>query len=350
MLNSLLRRIGLLLGLCVFVALTPGCGDSAAPTSAAYVGTQSPGDVWDWTLGSTTFSATNKVTGYTYSGSKSSLASGFLKLVVTMTTDPGLTPPATAYAVEFPNTALLVQPAGTGPRVIVAASAGTCPTTAGRYNWVTMPKATWTSADEGYGTADTTISAGVFNFNVQSFTLANATVASYSQPNWTCANGTFTNASSSFAFALAPSGIFVGDEGTAQGGMIGVNAPAANVDLAAVIAQNYRGFQFSTDTTTVASVTEPIGGEPGTGANAGKIVGFCYTDVETGTRCPSAMDGIISLTAQPSPGLVTGTIDSGGGGSRPITFVISQVGGRYVVFGVTVTGSGKPYNFMVIQQ
>lgn len=325
---------------------------AATPTSYSYLGTQSPGDVWTWTLGSTTFSAKNVTKSYTYSGTKSTLTSGFFKLVVTATTDPGVTVPATAYAVEFPNTALLVQPAGTAPRVVVAASAGACPTAADTYNWVTMPRVGWNQAsDEAYGTAASSIASGTFTFNIQPNLLNTTAMTPYSQSGWTCSNGSFTNSGSTFAFGITPSGIFVGDEGAGAGGMIGVNAPTTNVNLADVMSKTYRGFQFSTDTTSVANVTEPIGGEPATGANAGKMLGFSYGgdgNVETNTRCTTC-DGIIDLTTQASPGLVTGTITSGGG-TRNATFVISQVGGKYVMFGVTVTGSGAPYNFLVIEQ
>lgn len=323
-----------------------------SPVSYTYLGTQSPGDVWSWTSTATTFAADNLTRNYTYAGTKTALANGFLKLVVTSTTDPGVTVPATAYAVEFPDTALLVQPAGAAPRVVVAASAGACPTAADTYNWVTMPRLGWNPAsDEAYGTAASAISSGSFTFNIQPNLLDTTAMTPYSQSGWTCSNGSFTNSGSTFAFGITPSGIFIGDEGTNAGGMIGVNAPAANVNLADVMSKTYRGFQFSTDTTTVANVTEPIGGEPATGADTGKMLGFSYGgdgNVETDTRC-STCDGIIDLTTQSSPGLVTGTITSGGG-TNNATFVISQVSGKYVMFGVTTTGSGAPYNFLVIEQ
>ncbi len=348
--------------LLLAVSLIAGCklwssssgSSTTTPTSYSYLGTQSPGDVWSWTLTADSFSAKNVTKNYTYSGSKSTLASGFFKLVVTATTDPGVTPPATAYAVEFPNTALLVQPAGTAPRVVVAASAGACPTAADTYNWVTMPRLSWNSAsDEAYGTAASTINSGSFTFNIQPNLLSGtALTPSYSQSGWTCSNGSFAKSGATFAFGITPSGIFIGDEGAGAGGMIGVNAPATAVDLTAVKSKTYRGFQFSTDTTTVANVTEPIGGEPATGVNAGKMLGFSYGapdgNVETNTRC-SSCNGFIDFTGQPSPGLVTGTITSGGG-VRNATFVISQVGGKYVIFGVTVTGSATPYNFLVVEQ
>jgi len=350
---ALLLAVSLVAG-CKIGGSSGGSSSSAvtAPASYSYLGTQSPGDVWNWNMTASTFTATNVTKNYTYSGTKSTLASGFYKLVVTATTDPGVTVPATAYAVEFPNTALLVEPAGTAPRVVVGASAGACPTAADTYNWVTMPRLGWSSAsDEAYGTATSTLSGATFTFDMQPNMLNGSAMAPYSQSGWTCSNGNFTNASYSYAFGVTPSGIFVSDEGTNAGGMIGVNAPATTVNLADVMSKTYRGFQFSTDTTTVANVTEPIGGEPGTGANSGKMSGFSYGgdgNVETNTRCTTC-DAVIDLATQSSPGLVTGTITSGGG-TINATFVISQINGKYVMFGVTTTGSGAPYNFLVIQQ
>lgn len=352
-------RSGLLLGMllsllaaCKIGGSSSGSNGSSASGSYSYLGTQSPGDVWRWTMTASGFSATNVTKNYNYSGTKSSLASGFYKLVVTSTTDPGVTAPATAYAVEFPSTALLVQPAGASPKVIVAASSGACPTAADTYNWVTMPRVGWNQAsDEAYGTAASSLGGGTFTFNIQPMLLNGTALTPYSQTGWSCSNGSFTNSSSTFAFDITPSGIFIGDEGTNAGGMIGVNAPASAINLADVMSKTYRGFQFSKDTTAVANVTEPIGGEPGTGTNAGKLSGFSYGgdgNVETNTRC-STCDAVINLTTQSSPGLVTGTITSAGGTSNA-TFVISQVSGKYVVFGVTTTGSLAPYNFLVVQQ
>ena len=56
--------------------------DSSSDTSNSYTATQSPGDVWSWTLTSSTFTATNDTTGFTYSGGKETLANLFLKLTV----------------------------------------------------------------------------------------------------------------------------------------------------------------------------------------------------------------------------------------------------------------------------
>src|SRR5579864_7172487 len=89
------------------------------PTNAAisYFGTQSPGDSWSWTItknsaGSGTFSAVNNTSGKTYSGNVVTLSNKFLELTITTTTDSNVTvggASATAYALEFPNTAVIVR-------------------------------------------------------------------------------------------------------------------------------------------------------------------------------------------------------------------------------------------------
>lgn len=64
-----------LFGFCILTfgsaALVVGCGQQAAVTTPhgtiTYLGTQSPGDVWSWTIGETTFIATNETATAWYS-------------------------------------------------------------------------------------------------------------------------------------------------------------------------------------------------------------------------------------------------------------------------------------------
>lgn len=160
-----------------FIAILLGCGGgggdvTTTATSRSYLGTQSPGDVWSWAIttdagGSGSFSATNATTTYTYSGTVSTLPSKFLKLAITATTDPAITPlPAYAYAFEIPNTAVIVKPAGNHARVIIAAAQGTSPTANGSYNWLTIPTTGWNADNSvAYGVTSTTLTGSTFDFS-----------------------------------------------------------------------------------------------------------------------------------------------------------------------------------------
>jgi len=176
---------------------------TVAPSSTAnYVGTQSPGDFWSWTIDSVagTFSATNNTKSFNYSGTVSALAGnpGISKLSVTSTTETGLTPPQSAYMIEVVNTALLVAnapiyttPSGTQQSIkppIFATAQGSCPSTGVNVNWIAMPSANWcstagdpnplvnggagcTSGDNAFGTAAISVSGSTYGMTVTSYRL-----------------------------------------------------------------------------------------------------------------------------------------------------------------------------------
>ena len=73
------------------------------------MGTQGPGDVWDWSISNGKFDATNETTGFTYSGTESMLPTGFMKLTVQATSDPivacslGSNPPGPTVDFNYVN-------------------------------------------------------------------------------------------------------------------------------------------------------------------------------------------------------------------------------------------------------
>lgn len=358
------KRFLLLIAMLSAITLTAcggggGDGGGSTPstqgTTRTYYGSQVPGDVWTWTIGASTFNATNYTNGYYYSGSKETLASGFLKLTIpdaASTTDPGIiTFPAVAYALEFPNTVLLVKPAGGSDNLIAAVALGACPTTTENYNWVEIPRSGWNAANDGaYGTAtftppgaSYTITGNKYYLNGIYMVALNATA--------TCAGGQFTITSGGRGTgAITPSRAFVADDGVNNGGGFGMIAPASNVDLAAVASKNYRGIVFKKR--GPVDETEPVGARPGTGVDAGKLIGYCYTDVEVNIECPSTDNAILDLTtaAQAIPGIVNVQITDTEG-VHDAVMMINIVNGKYMLFGIsTNTTSAEPYNFMLIEQ
>ena len=65
------RTLLLILGLCALAACGGGSStpaDPPGPTTYVYKGTQSPGDVWTYTIVGSTFTARNETLGHDYRG------------------------------------------------------------------------------------------------------------------------------------------------------------------------------------------------------------------------------------------------------------------------------------------
>src|SRR5215469_5152472 len=98
-----------------------------------YVGAQSPGDVWLFTLDDTNdlFSATNQTTNLTYSGTTRLLLNGFLKTTIVNSNDPNLPVGSTGYAVEAPGIAAMLALGGGTDKPVALVAQSPCPTLAG---------------------------------------------------------------------------------------------------------------------------------------------------------------------------------------------------------------------------
>lgn len=363
-----LKFYGVSLLSILFAALVTACGGSDSVDSvgggggggSTYLGTQSPGDVWTWTLNDdSSFSATNSTLSHTYSGTYSTLsASGFLKLSVTATSDPGViatpTTPVIAYAFEVPGTALIVKPAGTDSDVIVATAQGACPTVDTTYNWTVMPLAGWDSGiNEAYGITNTTVTGANFDFIHELFQLDGTSISTTPDLGYTCLNGKITKTGSDVVVGLTPSGFLIGDNGPNVGGFMGMAAPAADVDIspAGFAGREFRGVLFrngsSGDDTTL------IWARPNTGSGNAQLEGGAYVndDLETGTE---AREVTVTFGTQTSPGVVNAVLTPVDGTTPAENFkvVINVINGKYFAFGIsTVEGnSNQPYNMLFMEQ
>jgi len=343
--------LGALVAVAILSACGGGGGSSPGPTSRSYIGTQSPGDVWTWTLGSGTFSGENTTLGHTYSGTSTLLPSGYTRLDITASTDPELTVlPAVAYALEVPGDILLLKPA-TGD-LVAAVARGGCPAPGLSYLGIIIPSNSWdVRYDKAYQKITSAPGAGgTFDFSGNNYFLdGTEKLPAMSATGFPCVDGAFYEPGTSAVIGVTPSGAMVGDFGPGAGGAFGIVQPAANVDIATVASQNYRGMLFK----RIGGVdtTEPVGAEPGSGADAGRLMAFCFTDVETGARCTASSNGIAHLdsAAQPTPGLLrlqfTDPL-----GTHETVVMVNQIAGRYVLYGISVNGTNEPYNFILIQQ
>jgi len=358
--------------MAISLATCSGGGGSTtfSPTAFSYFGTQSPGDAWSWTItrnsnGSGTFSAVNNTTGKHYSGDVVTLSNKFLQLTVTATDDSGAVG-GIAYAIEFPNTALIVKPAGSNSAPVIAAAQGTCPPQGKSYNWIKIPNGTWNSAsDAAFGTADTSGSENSFAFSLTSYLLDGSLINPVKDllsgtlnkvvevSDFSCNNGVISSTVAGMPeFGVTPSGVLIGDQGS-DGGIIGMLQPPANIGSAAILQQGreFRGFVFMTHPPEGQTMTEPIWAHS-LGDNL--ITAGQYTNFVNGTEdsCPGGDScASLSLDSEVAPGEFSGTLTDIHAGSHPFTLMINQIDGKYMVFGFSYNDiPDNPYLFLVMEQ
>lgn len=125
-------------------------------------------------------------------------------------------------------------------------------------------------------------------------------------------------------------------------GFIGMKAPAAAVNTADILApgREFRGVLFRnaetphTETIWANVIAGPI------------FQGGNYTDVEAGTTVQNVT---IDLGTQVSDGVYSGTITDPSG-PQSTYFMVNQIGGKYMVFGIAAHTSTQPFNFMLIEK
>jgi len=345
---------GLIFTLSTILIVCSDSGVNDNSSTRTYIGTQTPGDVWSWELttsgGSGTFTAVNETLGYEYSGTVSTLPNRFLELIVTSSTEPGFTAPAEAYALEYPDTVLLVKPAGSGSDVIACVALGTCPTEDATYNWVDLLEEDWdVTTDEAYGVTTSSVSGSDFTFTHTKYDLYGTELGSpVTETGFSCSGGEITRAGDDLVIAITPSGVFVGDNGPGEGGIVGMQAPASNIDLSDVLlsGREYRGITFE-DGSSSSDPTKPIWARPD---GSGNLIGGEYEDpFEDGIE--KTDHATITFGSQASAGVVTATLtDSGSSTSKPMVFMINRIRSKYFIYGASLGGDGHGANFLAIEQ
>ena len=342
-----------------------GGGGGGGITGATYYGTQSGGDMWKWIITSTTegrFYGHNFTATFELSGTYEVLPSLFRKAYINYVKKESMGPNVgdTAYFLEFPNTMLMVKPAGNSNSdkvIICAASATSAPANGTICNLITIPWAGWLATSAAYGTVEV-ISGDTYTFEVVQQNLKGHVIAesSSAQSGFHFSNGMFSKPGDDMKIFITPSGVFAGDAGPGRGGFAGASAEAgiatAQNAKDAVEGRIFRGVMFNYDPAENTGETQAIGA---TGEVGGIIHGSDFTglDIETSAE-PDYLSHMATLefTDAISPGMVRGTLDTGSDVNN-FVLVVAHVGDtqKLAVIGITTQeGSGRPQNFIVIEQ
>ncbi|HEY8090058.1 MAG TPA: hypothetical protein VIF09_19485 [Polyangiaceae bacterium] len=377
----------------------------AGPTVASYLGTQPPGDVWSWTLdhGAGTFSAEDQTTGYTYSGTLSQVTgpgivgNGFTRLGITATTDPSASgwQKQEAFAVEFPGVALLVSPPGppapldAGPdngyysRLIVAAALGACPSAGATFNTMVIPTTGWAGQSfylspgqsitgPGYGTVTLATSGGGYTIGgstsqvTLSYTdggdwlILDAGVTSIAASTYGCDGGTLTSATSGTpTVGLTPAGVLIEDMGGHDPSVAGVlGVVQTDVPSLPALQGEFLGFIFAWQS-GAQPYTIAVSCTPGTSADAGNETCQPYDSLDPVTPSTFGTDAAVQFPVYfDTTSTTTGVFDNHitnfnanpGLYSQNVS-MITQIGGKSVLVGITGSGSMPSLqDMMLIQQ
>jgi len=337
----------LLIGVGLFFS---ACGNSSGNPAAlhgtySYFGTQSPGDVWNWTLGEGTIVATNETLGFYYSGTFSALASGFLKGVIAATNDPTVPANGSFYMLELPNSMLIVKPGGNSDRMIVCAARTVLPPTAGQYNWIKVPGLGWDNGT-AFGTADVTVSSGSIDIAMNKYDIAGSLRETTNEAGFTFVDGKISREGSALQVFMTPSGLFFGDNGPGSGGFFGTYTGPLRVPTP--YARNYRGVIFSYDSQTRLGVTKAIGVGPHP-TRQETFQGWSYSDVDANTVDPSSYVAI-TLEASGIPRVWNGIMIDEQGQAKEFKMIYNYIGGKYVMLGITAMTNTRPENFVIVEQ
>ncbi len=291
------------------------------------------------------------------------LPNGDVKILVTSSSEGQTAVGDIVYAREVPGVALVFfstntasPPAGgyvaSGADWGIGTELTPCPTAAASYQvavasiegpqYQVSPNFNTAGAFQS-GTATISLSGGSASlaFSGESYLIGGGPAAQESQTgnNGPCSGGIFAATSSSGQLAYDTQGVFVGantDANQATGvtnGFAGFTVPSGStIDISALTSGTYDGFLgYYNVVPTVVKGGSAINVSPA-GSNT---MNWCvYTNFEAGTvGTGSSNCATATFSSQPQPGIILGSIVSGGD-TLPAVFAVSQISGKYVIFGV----------------
>lgn len=300
-----MRRLGLFRYVAPTAALAlamGGCSSTVEEEPAReYLGTQAPGDVWNWTFDAVTQKATIHWDAGTFDdlsddieivGDYTELPSGFLKIEnIDATPDNAEIPEdgtAWFYAMEVPGVALFIKPEGAIKGDLIAAVAvDSCDGLLGDYLWVQTAVGGgipgWDPlTHEAYGTASFTGTLDAVNLSVSSKSLdcIDGGACTHNETDeipmmvGACEAGGLTIMEGDATMSVLQAtvgGAVVVDSGAGNGGIFGFKQ--SDVTLADFNDRSYHGVIFNDGESTPLRMDF-------NGTNFG--IGVPFTDVETG--------------------------------------------------------------------
>jgi hypothetical protein len=335
--------------LALGAALLSGCGGSlAAPGgTTAYLGTQSPGDVWSWTFDNGSFTATNDTLQHNYTGTSQDLPSGFKKLTISTTDDANVTVGSAGYALEIPGVALLVKPAGgDAVKPIIATTIGADPSGAiMACNYIVVPHAGWDcTQEEAFGTAVFTKGTDHWTGDITHYLLDGTQDPQHGSGTFTCHDGRLEIDGGQSQGALTPAGLAFIDNGPGMGGLVGVPIPTQNIDWADFSSHEFRGLMLQ------QGRTECIWMQPD--PNGGLHGGAFQSDggIETNTIDSDPNHGVhLTLVGQPGPGMLRIDVVSHDGQDQ-VAMMVAKVNGKYVGFALGGNANQGAFNVLLMQK
>jgi hypothetical protein len=355
-------------------SVTVGSGPNNVPVTlnaqAQYVGTNLDGGgvqsvMIDHQAG--TFQVSKPGLGVTSSGTYTTLPNGDLKGIITAATD-STTIGSIAYIRELANGALMfVATDSTTPNADGSStnadfgamtSVQPCPTSSESLsiNAITIAGSAFpsqVSTHEAYAVGTGSVANGTLTFSGTSYSIAGSNLGATNASPGTCSNGVFTDPNAGTVvfdaqgFLVVASGPNQGQT-SSQNGNFGFRAPSQPYNLATIASQSYEAYsgQFLPVNGTFVKAESPGTLTPA-GANALKAcpyVNFEANSVAT-TNCTT-----LTFTAQPFPGLITGTAVNS---QLNATFVaaVGQINGKYMLVVLSADSSAsQAVNLIFMQQ
>jgi hypothetical protein len=347
-----------------------GCGSSlqsttpvipVPPTSSpvnTYVGTQnsgvdvasivSYGGVWDLTLNTQLKQfSTDDISNLSSINSGSAIsgitaaADGFIAL--TPKDNPSL---MNGYALAIPGEAAMLRPGYNGETPVIMAAQNDClgVAAAAKFNFVSLPNVSWTTASPAYGSVQASASGTSWTFSSASESLlGGASGGALAIPDGNCLHAQegyvisvapqpATN-EEAYTIAIGPTGYFTADLGagnqanTGPSGLVGVLQPSGAIAASSITAAKFRGFYY--EPLNGAAVTQPVTFGQGT-HTATSITGGVYATDDPNTT-PNA-DTAINF----------GASSAANGIFSSVTVIVPDPNAVCTGSAVTTTPSGVP--------
>jgi hypothetical protein len=327
-----------------------------------YIGAQSPGDVWLFTLDDTNnaFSAQNQTAGLSYTGTTTALPNGFLRTLITSSNDPNLPVGWVGYAIEIPNIAAMLALGGPTDKPVALVAQSPCPTLSGTTNvqLINLGKSTYDATQsESYAAVSAAQASSTYNLLTNSYVLDGTLRAANSGtlPSGTCGGNTISipnvptgNGPVTVTVAPAANGLYVIDLGPGQGAAIGSqNFVVDSASINAAMSAQYLGVVFTRNS---IPITTFVGFGPGSGAS---ISGGPFVNQDSDPFTAHGTNLTINLISVNANGFLQGTVTDSNTGltHTPFVAMLTQNGGKYFLFGITTDiSSATPYVILLAQQ